>query len=122
MSQDSTIEGQPRTAVVGGEIVSHVDEFFGASPVAAPPQGRRLGQSGKRWSVLSSRGVARPPRRAPGRGKMRSAETRHRAQDQAAASLSSLARRNSGARSKPLAQTTVSDATLRSSNAAGSRS
>jgi len=28
MSRDSTIEGQPRMAVVGGEIVSHVDEFF----------------------------------------------------------------------------------------------
>jgi len=29
LRQDSTIEGQPRTAIVGGEIVSHVDEFFG---------------------------------------------------------------------------------------------
>jgi len=36
LSQDSTIEGQPRTASVGGEIVSHVDEFFGRIPCRRP--------------------------------------------------------------------------------------
>src|SRR4026209_242259 len=39
LSQDSTIEGQPRTASVGGEIVSHVDEFF--RPHSLPPPLRR---------------------------------------------------------------------------------
>ena len=36
LSQDSTIEGQPRTASVGGEVVSHVDEFFGRIPCRRP--------------------------------------------------------------------------------------